>query len=103
MKSIVHLRIADNVLNDKDCGYIEATIINGRITKIEEIERSPYIWLSGPTVGRTTIHLLSWLNKDFTGRHPEEYHQIRVPGGGWEGLLVTTMEDLKNILELAEV
>ncbi len=103
VKSIVHLRISDNVLKDEDWGYVEATIVNGRITALREVEQGCYGWGYAPTVSWKLGRLLAWLDHDSTGSHPEQYHEIRIPTGSWLSCSIDSVDKLKELLELAAV
>lgn len=101
MKSVFHLRISDNVLQDEDWPIVEATMVNSRIIELKEINPGAYGW-DVVSIGMRIDTLLKWLKYDPTGVHPEHYCQIRLlPDGKWEN--VYTMEKLKVLLELAAV
>lgn len=111
MKSIVHLRISDNVLEEDDWPVVEATLTDGRITELKEIKSGVYSWGVAPTIGWLIKPLLTWLRYDPTGSHPETYHEIRIPEQEWEiGYFYNAIDDpgsgerkLKEILERAAV
>lgn len=103
MKSVIHLRISDNVLKDEDWPIVEATMVNSHIVELKEIQRGAYVWRNSVFIGMRIDTLLKWLkHAEPTDAHPEYYCQIRLlPNGKWEN--VYTMEKLKVLLELAAV
>lgn len=101
MKSIIHARIADSVLQDDNWGYIELTVVDGLITGVREVEPGCYGWDYGPAAGWDLEQLLKWVKYDSTGTHPEEYHELRVPGGSFLSISIDSMDRLKELLEVA--
>ena len=104
MKSIVHLRISDNVLKDEDWPIVEATMVNSHIVELKEISRGAYVWRDSVFIGMRIDTLLKWLKHDPTGTHPEIRHQLKhpqQPRTEWRS--PTKMESLKRIIEDAAV
>ncbi len=100
MRSIIHVRISDNVLKADDWGSNEITIVDGRVTTIKEIEPSCYVWRSSIFIGMTVETLLKWFKQDNTGKHPEVYHELKhpqQPRTEWRSPM--KMESLKRIIE----
>lgn len=70
------IRISDNVCRRSDWGVTRITIEDSRITKIVTLEDGMYDWSTGPDIGWTIEQLRQWCRQDFTGQHPETYHDI---------------------------
>ena len=102
MKSVIHLRISDNVLDPPQWPVVEATIVDGRIIELKEINPGVYGWPAAVSIGSTIDHLQHWLKYDGTPTHPVADHDIKLPDEEkWRNIF--KMDVFKQLLEEASV
>ena len=74
----IYIRISDNVLDDADYHVSELTIHNSIVVGIKTIRDGCYP-LGSDLIGMTTLQLTEWSEADYTGSHPENYHELAHP------------------------
>lgn len=70
------VRISDNVLDSGDWSMDTITIKEGVVVNQVNIHDNCY--RLPDMKGWTLADLYSWLQEDYTGSHPENYHEIRI-------------------------
>jgi len=81
------VRISDNVL-EADCWTVGTVWFceAGYIVKVETTQKGVYDLPN--FIGWSYAKLAKWQDHDDTGRHPENYYEVRIPGASrWESLL----------------
>lgn len=84
---VMRIRMSDNVLEDDDWPVRDILVRAGRIVSVQDIHHGVYSFSShAPTIGWDMEQLCEWLAHDPTGRHPEQWNEIR-KDGIWQSFL----------------
>lgn len=102
MRSILYVRLSDNVLEKEDWPIARLMVEAGVITARERVHIGAYSWAGQPDVGWSLERLLEWSRRDYTGQHPELCHEVSIAlGGPWSDYC--TLEDLQKFVKQGEI
>lgn len=73
---IVQVRIADNMMDEKDWGIDELVIKDGEVISQRHLTKGLYTMPD--MVGWTVEELIQWTHYDSTGKPVENYHEIKI-------------------------
>lgn len=83
-RSIIYARISDNVLDDIDWPVRKLVLEDGRVVEHEDVPPTegayPLVRFQDghdPCTGWTSFQLLEWSRRDYTGYHPERFHDLK--------------------------
>jgi sporulation protein YlmC with PRC-barrel domain len=74
----IYARISDNVLDDEDYNVSKLTIHNSMVIAVQTVHGGCYP-LGSDLIGMTTLQLAKWSEMDYTGSHPENFHELAHP------------------------
>lgn len=86
-------RVSDNVLDDKDWPVVEADVEGGVVVRRWVVNKGAYGTDTILPVGMTVSEICEWTRHDGTGRHPEQYYELRI-GGRFKDFV--TLEEIEQ-------
>jgi len=74
--AVVRIRISDNVLDDEDWSSDLIVFRTGIV--VAQTQYNDGCYRMPNMVGWDTMKFAEWLAEDYTGQHPENYHEYRI-------------------------
>jgi hypothetical protein len=103
MKSVLRIRVSDNVLDPEDWPVRKLVIEDGQIVEHTDMTEGIYSFSKdAPQTGKSLEYLVAWASVDNTGKHPEIYHDVMGPDGK-DVHYVSSQEQLHELLTLWKV